>query len=250
MIRLDQLLVERGLARSRAHAQKLIKAGCVVASEDAKTLNKPSLKVSEQTDLHVSAIDEDRYVSRGGLKLEGALSHTGFKLGDKIALDVGQSTGGFTDCLLQAGVKQVIGVDVGRDQLAEAIRSDARVTFYEGINARSLPASLSTDHTRAGFDIAVMDVSFISQTLILPALAPLLAEGGDLLSLVKPQFEVGRDGIGKGGIVRDPALYEDVRRTIESCCQHNGLQVHDYFASSIAGGDGNQEFFVWARKVQ
>ena len=215
-----------------------------------QTLTKPSSKVDGDALLRVLMDDEDRYVSRGGLKLAGALARTGVDPDGKIALDVGQSTGGFSDCLLQAGIGALVGVDVGRDQLAEKIKNDARVSYYENINARELPFQLREKHAPTGFDLAVMDVSFISQTLILPALMPLLAPGGDLISLVKPQFEVGREGIGKGGIVRDENLYQQVEEKIRRSCEDLGLQVQDYFASSINGGDGNREFFVWAVKPE
>ncbi|MDO6747482.1 TlyA family RNA methyltransferase [Gilvimarinus sp. 1_MG-2023] len=248
MDRLDTELVVRGLARSRAHAQKLIKNGCVSDSNTNLPLTKPSQKIEVNTPLTVTATEEDRYVSRGGLKLEGALQHTGIKVSGVTALDVGQSTGGFSDCLLQAGVNAIVGVDVGHDQLSQCIREDTRVTVYEGINARALPLTLRDTHSAAGFDLAVMDVSFISQTLIYPSLAPLLAPGGYLLSLVKPQFEVGREGIGKGGIVRDASLYKEVQAKIKAYCQANQLQAKDYFDSPIKGGDGNREFFVWAQK--
>lgn len=249
MNRLDTELVERGLARSRSHAQKLIKNGCVFADKQTHPLTKPSLKVGADTLLSVTATEEDRYVSRGGLKLEGALQRTGIHLAGAVALDVGQSTGGFTDCLLQEGVERVVGVDVGHDQLAPVLKKDLRVTCYEGINARALPSFLCQRHCPAGFDIAVMDVSFISQTLIYSSLAPLLRQGGYFLSLVKPQFEVGREGIGKGGIVRDTELYQQVRQKIEACCLQHQLKIKDYFESPIKGGDGNREFFIWAEKT-
>ncbi|MCP8900472.1 TlyA family RNA methyltransferase [Gilvimarinus xylanilyticus] len=250
MQRLDTELVNRDLARSRAHAQQLVKAGRVQCERAGlwQTLAKVSVKIDAGENLRVLPGDEDRYVSRGGLKLAGALQQTGVSVKDLTVLDVGQSTGGFTDCLLQAGAARVIGVDVGRDQLFPALRNDERVVCCEGVNARELPSQLCADYAPEGFAVAVMDVSFISQTLILPSLASLLKPGGQLLSLVKPQFEVGREGIGKGGIVRDASQYSQVEETIREVCQQQSLRVKDYFSSPIKGGDGNREFFVWVEK--
>lgn len=245
--RLDQRLVSLGLARSRAQAQALIKAGlvslagCIInkASHPCPADSVPELAHSELT----------RYVSRGGLKLEGALQHTGIHVSGFTLLDMGQSTGGFTDCLLQAGAAKVVGVDVGHDQLAKPLRTDRRVVSFEGVNGRSLPADqLLAQAPAGGFDGVVMDVSFISQTLILPALIPLLRPGGFLLSLVKPQFELQPEQIGKGGIVRDGSLYALVETRIRECLVSSGLEVGDFFDSPIEGGDGNREFFVYAIK--
>lgn len=250
MKRLDAELVERQWVNSRAHAQRLIKGGRVVQNLAGQwqALLKPSIKVDATTELKILPGDDDRYVSRGGLKLEGALAHSGIGVEGLVAIDVGQSTGGFSDCLLQAGIARVVGVDVGHDQLAQKIKSDHRVTYYEGINARQLPASLLDDHAPAGFDLAVMDVSFISQTLILPSLSVLIKSRGQLLSLVKPQFEVGPEGIGKGGLVKDEQSYRQVQEKIERACANCQLVVKDFFDSPIKGGDGNREFFIWAEK--
>ncbi|AFU99670.1 TlyA family RNA methyltransferase [Simiduia agarivorans] len=163
-------------------------------------------------------------------------------------LDMGQSTGGFTDCLLQAGAKKVVGVDVGCDQLDNSLRSDTRVVSFEGINGRELPADDLMAYAPDGFDGAVMDVSFISQTLLLPSLIPLIRPGGFLLSLVKPQFELQPNQIGKGGIVRNVAHYHLVEEKLRSCLCEHAMSVKDYFVSPIAGGDGNREFFVFAWK--
>ncbi len=250
MERLDKLLLAKGLAGSRSHAQRLIEAGRVYrrcAGVD-EPLAKVSAKLPEDSELVVLAGDEDRYVSRAGLKLAGALSHTELEVSGWTALDIGQSTGGFTDCLLQAGAARVIGVDVGRDQLVGRLRDDPRVVCLEGINARQLPGDELLGLAPGGFDLLVMDVSFISQTLILPGLPALMRPSGQLLSLVKPQFEVGREGIGKGGIVRDDSLYPRVAEAIRQCGQSLGLTVRDYFPSPIAGGDGNREFFAWMSK--
>lgn len=250
MRRLDILLVERGLAASRSQAQALIEAGQVQwrQADQWRTATKASLKLEPECELRAELGEAQRYVSRGGLKLTGALERTGVNPEGMTVLDVGQSTGGFTDCLLQAGAAKVVGVDVGREQLVPSLRDDPRVVFYEGINARELPTDELLAQAPGGFDLLVMDVSFISQTLILPGLPALLKPGGQLLSLVKPQFEVGKAGIGKGGIVRDTSLYRKVETDLRGMCEQLGLAVRDYFPSPITGGDGNREFFIWAHK--
>lgn len=207
-------------------------------------------------DALVEIIDsaESRYVSRGGLKLEGALHSSGVDPKGAWCLDVGQSTGGFTDCLLQHGAAHVVGVDVGHGQLHARLRSDPRVTCLEKVNARELSApDLIANYAglaRAGgqFGLIVGDLSFISLTLVLPALAPLLKPGGHLLMLVKPQFELQPAQIGKGGIVKDAALYAEVEQRIRACCATLGLDVTGWYASAITGGDGNHEFFVHAAR--
>ena len=196
----------------------------------------------------------------GGLKLEGALRCAGLNVTGWRCLDVGQSTGGFTDCLLQHGAASVLGVDVGRGQLHPSLRNNARVLALEGINARSLtPASLLRALANCApdlqafdpaFDLVTGDVSFISLTLVLPALVPLLAPGGQVLLLVKPQFELQPGQVGKGGIVRDAALYAEVAQRIRTAAQAQGLQVQGWFDSPITGGDGNREFFMHARRAQ
>jgi len=249
--RLDKALVSRGLADTRSQAQRMIEAGRVrcQASGNWQVLNKASAKVSEEQALDVEPGDEDQFASRGGLKLRGALAQSGLNPEGWVALDVGQSTGGFTDCLLQAGATRVVGVDVGRDQLVPALRAHPKVVYFEGINARDLPRDTLLAEAPAGFDLIVMDVSFISQTLILPGLPALLKPGGHLLSLVKPQFEVGKAGIGKGGIVRDDRLYAEVEQRIRAQCDTLGLTINGWFASPIKGGDGNREFFISATKT-
>lgn len=251
MKRLDVLLVERGLASSRSQAQALIEADQVQwrQADRWRTAIKASVKLEPDCELRAELGEAQRYASRGGLKLAGALERTGINPEGVIALDVGQSTGGFTDCLLQAGAATVVGVDVGREQLVPRLREDPRVVFYEGINARELPSQELLVQAPGGFDMLVMDVSFISQTLILPGLPQLLKPGGHLLSLVKPQFEVGKAGIGKGGIVRDVSLYRKVEADLRELCGQLGLEVQDYFPSPITGGDGNREFFIQARKA-
>ena len=245
--RADALLVAQHLAPSRTAAQWLIKAGRV--SWAGGPVSKPAMELPEETPLTVAADPDAHYVSRGGLKLAGALAETGLSVGGKLCLDVGQSTGGFTDCLLQAGARHVVGVDVGHGQLHSQLRCDPAVTAIEGVNCRALSAAdLGPALPENGFDLIVGDLSFISLTLILPQLPPLLAAHGDLLLLVKPQFEVGPGNIGKGGIVRDSALYGEVENKLRKSAQNLGLTVKAWLDSPITGGDGNREFFIWLNK--
>jgi len=248
MTRLDVLLVQRQLANSRTHAKKLVDAGRVMLSSGGgwQTAQKAGQVIGEDWALRVAPLPEDRYVSRAGLKLAAILDRTGLDPRGWRALDVGCSTGGFSDCLLQRGAELVVGVDVGRDQLAQKLRDDPRMRLFEGVNARHLDASQLSPYGDAGFDAIVMDVSFISQTLILPRLPALLRPRGQLLSLVKPQFEVGPEGIGKGGLVRDASLYPRVQEEITGLCRELGLEVREYIESPIKGGDGNREFLLWA----
>jgi len=242
-MRADQLLVARGLASSRTLAQRLIDAGRVRAGA------RPVRKASETIDAHVQVTltpgDEERFVSRGGLKLAGALEARGIDPRGLCCLDVGQSTGGFTDCLLQAGATRVVGVDVGHGQLHPRLRDDPRVVAIEGVNARAIDrAALGDAAPERGFDLIVADVSFISITLVLPALGALAAPGARLLALVKPQFEVGRDGLDGRGVVRSPDLYLAVRETVDACVQACGWTTPAWLDSPIRGGDGNREFFI------
>jgi 23S rRNA (cytidine1920-2'-O)/16S rRNA (cytidine1409-2'-O)-methyltransferase len=245
--RADQLLVASGLAASRTAAQRMIAAGRVAAPGGIVT--RAALELAPETPLTVTADPEDRFVSRGGIKLSGALVVTGLDVAGRTCLDVGQSTGGFTDCLLQADARHVVGVDVGHGQLHPRLRADSRVTAFEGINCRTLvTADLGDALPANGFDLIVGDLSFISLTLVLPQLPALLGAGGDLLLLVKPQFEVGPGNIGKGGIVRDPTLHDEVESKLRRCAASLGLTVRSWFASPITGGDGNREFFIWLSK--
>jgi len=236
------LLVARGLAPSRTAAQRLIEAGRVFAG--GMPVHKPAQELPEGVELHIEEDAADRYVSRGGIKLAGALTHAGIAVAGRRCLDVGQSTGGFTDCLLAHGAARVTGVDVGHGQLHPRLAADPRVEQFEGINARELQKSALAGHR---YDLIVADVSFISLTLVLPQLPALLAPDGDLLLLVKPQFEVGPAGIGKGGIVRDAALYAEVEAKLRACCSESHLTVCDWFDSPITGTDGNREFFIHAK---
>lgn len=250
-MRADQLLVERGLAASRSQAQRLIAAGVQwrLGAAAWKPVAKNGDELPLAAELQLLDAAEARFVSRGGLKLDGALAHTRLDVSGLRALDVGQSTGGFTDCLLQRGAAQVVGVDVGSGQLNPRLRGDARVIAIEHVNARELTAQqLREAGAEPPFDLIVGDLSFISQTLVWPALVPLLKPGGHGLVLVKPQFELQPEHIGKGGLVKDAASYPLVRERITTALQGLGLAVRDFFDSPIAGGDGNREFFVFIRK--
>jgi len=271
-MRADQLLVARALASSRSQAQRLIEGGLRWRVGDVwKTVTKNGDEIPADAELQLQDLSEARYVSRGGLKLEAALRQLKLSAAGRTCLDVGQSTGGFTDCLLQQGATRVVGVDVGSAQLHPSLREDPRVLCLEKCNARTLDASdliaAYQDATRAGghfdaeadavpqtpfepvFDLIVGDLSFISQTLVLPALVPLLKPGASLLMLVKPQFELQPGQVGKGGIVRDAGLYLRVERRLRDCCAALGLQVAAWFDSPIDGGDGNREFFMSAHRV-
>ena len=249
LMRVDALLVTCGLAPSRTAAQRMIAAGRV-SGPDGR-IDKPSHELPANAALQVTEDADDRYVSRGGLKLAGALAHTGMDVRGRICLDVGQSTGGFTDCLIQAGAERVVGVDVGRTQLHPRLRGDARIACIEEVNCRALERDdLGGKAPEEGFGLVVADVSFISLTLILPQLPPLLAADGEMVLLVKPQFEVGPEHVGKGGIVRDATLYQQVEAKLRAACADAGLQVCDWFDSPITGGDGNREFFLWLKHEQ
>jgi 23S rRNA (cytidine1920-2'-O)/16S rRNA (cytidine1409-2'-O)-methyltransferase len=248
-MRVDQLLVERGLAATRSQAQRLIAAGVQwrLPGGEWKAVVKNGEELRDVVEVRLLDMAETRYVSRGGLKLEGALRHAGLAVNGLRCLDVGQSSGGFTDCLLQQGAQQVVGVDVGQGQLHPKLRGDSRVVCIEKCNARDLSVDVLRDADGPPpFDLIVGDLSFISQTLVWPAIVPLLAPGAHLLMLVKPQFELQPEHIGKGGLVKNAASYAIVRERIEQACIDNGLRMRDYFESPITGGDGNREFFVYA----
>jgi 23S rRNA (cytidine1920-2'-O)/16S rRNA (cytidine1409-2'-O)-methyltransferase len=246
-MRADQLLVQRGVVPSRSAAQRLIARGAVRWRAPAgwRVPAKAGEDVPEGAEIEITDDAELRFVSRGGLKLEAALERCGIDVTGALCLDVGQSTGGFTDALLQRGAARVVGLDVGRGQLHPRLAADSRVITLEGVNARHLEASALP----AGrFDLVVADVSFISLTLVLPALAPVT--GRDMLLLVKPQFELQPGDIGKGGIVKHAAAYARVERRLREACAENALDVLDWFASAIDGGDGNREFFLFARQAR
>jgi 23S rRNA (cytidine1920-2'-O)/16S rRNA (cytidine1409-2'-O)-methyltransferase len=236
--RLDQLLVDRGLAESRAKALALVLAGQVLV--DGQKAGKPGHAVS--ADARVEVLAQPRYVGRGGLKLEAAIEHFAIDVRERICLDVGSSTGGFTDCLLQHGARHVYAVDVGAGQLDWRLRGDARVTVREGVNARYL----KPEDIGAAVDVAVFDVSFISVTLVLPAAAALLKETGEMVILVKPQFEVGRGEVGKGGIVRDVGLHARACDRVRAAVERLGFKT-GLIESPILGAEGNREFLLDAR---
>jgi len=238
--RVDKLLVERGLAPSRTRAQALVMAGAVLVGE--QRVEKPSETYPEDAPLRVRGAEDPaaRYVGRGGLKMERALSEFGLDVAGLVCLDVGASTGGFTDCLLQHGARRVVALDVGHNQIDWRLRTDARVEVREGVNARHLSPSDFAE----SFDLVVMDVSFISATKVLPALVPLLKDEGRAVVLVKPQFEVGKGEVGKGGIVSDPAQHARVVEEVNASARALGLRVRGVVESPIKGADGNREFLA------
>jgi 23S rRNA (cytidine1920-2'-O)/16S rRNA (cytidine1409-2'-O)-methyltransferase len=251
-MRADQLLVERGLAASRSQAQRLLAAGVSwrIGIGPWIAVRKNGDDLPGHADLRLHDAAEAKYVSRGGLKLEGALQQTGWDVTGLHCLDVGQSTGGFTDALLRAGASRVVGIDVGHGQLHERLARHPQVTCIEGLNARDLQALDTRLQAGCGFDGVVGDVSFISLTLVLPAIVAQLRPGGRLLMLVKPQFELQPGQLGKGGLVKDPALYEGVRERIEQAGLACGLTDLRWLQSTIEGGDGNREFFIFARRPE
>src|SRR5450432_859430 len=238
--RLDQTLVQRGFFPSRQQAQLAIMAGEVRV--DGRVASKASDSIKEQSEISLTV--RSRYVGRGGTKLEGALAHFGIDCGGKIALDIGASTGGFTDCLLQHGARKVFAVDVGHGQLAWKIRDDPRVIVLEKFNARRL----SHEQIPELVEICVIDVSFISLTLILPNAFELLIPNSVILALIKPQFELAREDVGRGGIVRSPELHDEAQRKVVRFAKTIGARVDGLVPSKITGTDGNQEFFICLRK--
>jgi 23S rRNA (cytidine1920-2'-O)/16S rRNA (cytidine1409-2'-O)-methyltransferase len=237
--RIDKLLVELGLADSRTKAQALVMSGVVLVDE--MRVEKSSQEFSSDSKIRIKGRTiESKYVSRGGLKLEKALHDFHISVSEYVCLDVGASTGGFTDCLLQHGAKRVVTIDVGTNQLVWKLRNDARVEVRENINARYLkPEDFSEN-----FDLIVMDVSFISVTKIFPVLPPLLKNNGKIITLIKPQFEVGRGEVGKGGIVREAEKHERVIKEVNQSAEKNNLKVDGVIDSPILGADGNKEFLA------
>jgi 23S rRNA (cytidine1920-2'-O)/16S rRNA (cytidine1409-2'-O)-methyltransferase len=236
--RLDRLLVERGMVESREKAQALIMAGAVLV--DGQKAAKPGHAIDTASRIEVT--DKAPFVSRGGIKLAAALEEFGIDAVGRVCLDVGSSTGGFTDCLLQRGAARVHAVDVGARQLDWKLRNDARVVVHEGINARHL----RFEDIGELVDLATFDVSFISVTLILPAVAPILRPEGCMVILIKPQFEVGKGQVGKGGIVRSPELHREACVRVESAVKGLGFET-SIMQSPITGAEGNQEFLLYAR---
>jgi len=251
MNRLDQELVTRQLFDSRARAQRAIKSKLVkvLSPKGWETPAKPSFPCDPDWPIELEAHAEDRYVSRAGLKLEGAIDACNIDFKGCRVLDIGCSTGGFSDCALKQGAAIVVGVDVGHDQLHRTLLDNPSMHLYEGVNARNLPDDLIRVHAPDGFDRVVMDVSFISQSLILPEIARNLKPDGLLISLVKPQFEVGKEHIAKGGIVKDSTQFELVKQRLTEQSNTLGMAVEYYGPSPIKGGDGNHEFLMVARRL-
>lgn len=243
--RIDKLLVERGLAESRTKAQALVIAGVVLANE--QRISKPSDLTPNDAEIRIKGAGDpaSRYASRAGLKLEAALNHFHIDVRNLVCLDIGASTGGFTDCLLQHRARSVVAVDVGHNQLDWRLRSDPRVEVREGVNARYLKG----EDFDTQFDLAVMDVSFISVTKVIPAVVNLLTETGSLIVLIKPQFEVGRGEVGSGGIVRDPKKHARVVEEVNIAVAELGLKVAGVVESPITGADGNIEFLALYHKA-
>lgn len=240
--RVDQILVDLNIFESRTKAQASIEEGLVRFR--GKLIDKPSSTIhasAKKEDFEVTAGRANRYVSRGGLKLEGALRKINLDVKNFSALDVGISTGGFTDCLLQAGIKSVVGVDVGDKQIHFKIASDKRVEYFENTHIKDF-------RTDKKFDLIVADVSFISLKAVLPLVVPFIAPSGLLLALIKPQFELDAKKLGKNGIVKDSSQFKIIENSFKSTVQELGLNVLDYFDSPILGKDGNKEFFIYASK--
>ena len=236
-MRLDLYVFEHGLANSRTDAKKLVIEGAV--SVNGVTVTKPAYDVADSDEVSVDS-SEHRFVSRGGFKLEGALEKFGISVNGALALDVGASSGGFTDCLLQNGANHVIAVDSGSGQMAMSLRDDDRVTVIENFNARYM----KTEDFEYSPTVVVMDVSFISATCIIPAIFEVSADGADFICLVKPQFEVGRAGVGKGGIVKDERLRRSALDKVVDFAKAIGFEHKSSCVSPIKGGDGNIEYLV------
>lgn len=239
--RLDMLLVNRGFFESRERAKKSIMAGAVFV--EGRRVDKAGTKVPVESKIEIKE-DPVPYVGRGGLKLEKALDYFGIDVEGKKAIDVGASTGGFTDCLLQRGIEKVYAIDVGYGQLDWKLRNDPRVVVMERTNIRYV----KPEDIGEACQIAVIDVAFISLTLVIPAVNPLLDHQGEIIALIKPQFEAGREKVGKKGIVRDPQVHREVIEKIAEFSIEKGLYVKGITYSPIKGGDGNIEYFIYAKK--
>lgn len=234
-IRADILIFKKGLSRSRQNAQELIKEGKVLVGE--RKIVKANELLQEDTEIRIT--EQSKYVSRAGLKLESAIKEFDIDISDKVALDIGSSTGGFTDCLLQNGIKKVYAVDVGTDQLSEKIRNDKRVVSLEKTDIRKL------GELPEKADIAVIDVSFISLEKVLPSVLKFLKPEAEIVALIKPQFEVGRENIGKGGVVKDEGAKISALKRTEIFAQSLGLSIKGKIKSPILGGDGNEEYLFY-----
>ena len=238
--RLDVLLVEKGFVQTREKAQALILAGRILTGD--KLLNKPCLKIDENTEIRIKG-ELDQYVSRGAYKLKGAIETFRVHLKDKICLDVGASTGGFTQICLENGATKVYSVDVGHNQLDWLLRKDPRVVSMEGVNMRLANETLLPEKV----DFVCIDASFISLKLILEPTQKQMKTGAEIIALIKPQFEVGKENVGKGGIVQDAELHQEVIREISSYMEKIGFNVLGVIESSIKGQTGNKEFLIYAK---
>ena len=240
-LRADQMLVDRGLAESRTRAQALIMAGLVFAGD--RKIDKPGQQLAEETVLDVRGRDHP-WVSRGGIKLAHGLDHVGWDVGDTVAIDVGSSTGGFTDVLLTRGAARVYAVDSGTNQLAWKLRQDPRVIVHEQTSARILTAA----HIPEQVDLIVCDASFIGLAKVLDVPMGFAKDDARLLALIKPQFEAGREEVGKGGVVRDPAIHARVCAEVSAWVESRGWQVEGVVESPITGPEGNIEFLLAAKR--
>lgn len=253
-MRIDLALVEKKLVASRTQAQDLIQSGHVFIKKNNQDVailkSNYQLSDAEKETIFIQQNEIQKYVSRGGLKLEQAIQHANISVQDKVVLDIGQSTGGFTDCLLQQGVKAVVGFDVGRDQLHANLIGNPKIKAFEGLHAKDLASNqqfLAAVPT-GGFDLMVADVSFISLTKIMPFVKQYLKIGGEYLFLVKPQFELTAKDLDRNGIVKDKKKYSLVQSVIEQEARQQFGSVIDYFLSETLGKDGNQEFFIYGKK--
>lgn len=255
--RIDQWLVEKGLSSSRTQAKDLIenKQVAIYVSGEKKFIQKPNQTFSldeleNQIRIEILEGEIGKYVSRAGLKLEGALEHLHLDVKEQTALDVGVSTGGFSEVLLMRGAAQVFGLDVGHDQTHPTLKANPKFLLFEGVNAKELTQrnDITQQFPIDGFDLVVIDVSFIRLELIWPQVFPFMKKEAKLLSLIKPQFEVGPAALNKKGIVKDKELYVSLSIELEKLAEQIGFHKLDYFESSIQGKDGNQEFFLYAAK--
>lgn len=240
--RLDLAVLNRGLAASRQRARALIMSGKILVKR--KLIDKPGVLVADQDEILVKG-DDNPFVSRGGLKLDAALRAFAIVASDKVCLDVGASTGGFTDCLLQQGARKIYAVDVGYGQLAWKLRNDPRVVVVERTNIRHLPFETVGESV----DLVTIDVSFISLRIVVPAVLKFTKENGAVLALIKPQFEVGKGQVGKGGVVRNPVLHQQVIDELTAFFKRASLTVSGVIDSPISGPKGNKEFFIFLQRL-
>jgi 23S rRNA (cytidine1920-2'-O)/16S rRNA (cytidine1409-2'-O)-methyltransferase len=249
--RIDIAIVEWGFFESRNKAQAAIEEGLVFLKDQKITKSNQDIDFSPDTknSIRVESGQSTKYVSRGGIKMDGALKKIELKISGFRVLDIGLSTGGFSDCLLQKGVKEIVGIDVGHKQIHPSLLTNPKLHAYEGVHVKNLSKEFFSDKGLSDqFDLLVCDVSFISIKNVLPCAVPFLKQGGAALFLVKPQFELSREDLSKGGVVKDESLFQRVEKLIKSLFEELNFTVLDYFESSITGSDGNQEFFIYARK--